>query len=131
MEAVAELGAVPFMVLPTATQDPPEGQANPAIPTNPGGAAASAQLAPPFALVRKTGAVAPVPIAPPATQAVAEEHETSKTEADENGRSIDVNVLPPSVVSMASPGASGFVTPLGLGPTATQRRLVGHEIEKS
>jgi hypothetical protein len=129
--AVLEVTAVPLLVLPTAIHAPPEGHDSPATPMNFGGAVALTQLAPPLVLERKTGAAAPVPMAPPATHEVAEAQETSKTAALATGNVTALKVLPPSVVSTASPGAAGLFVPTGLGPTATQRLTLGQVMDRS
>jgi hypothetical protein len=89
------------------------------------------QLDPPSVEDKKTGALAPVPMAPLATHEVAEAHDTSKTDALDAGSVTAENVLPPSVVSTASPGAAGSLAPIGLGPTAMHNELVGHEMDSS
>jgi hypothetical protein len=96
-----------------------------------GGAVALAQLAPPLVLDKKTGVLAPVPMAPPATHEAAVEQETSKTEAEAGGKVTAAKVVPPSVVSMALPGALGLFTPEALGPTAIQVVALGQVIESS
>jgi hypothetical protein len=99
---------IPLAVWPTATHGPPLGQARPATAVKLGGADPVVQVEPPSALVRKTGALAPVAVAPEAEQAVGDAQETSKTEAEPAGSVTTLKVAPPSVVSTASPGAVGF-----------------------
>jgi hypothetical protein len=122
---------VPLAALPTATHDPPDGHEMSEMALNDGGGVALAQVEPPSELLRKTGAVAKLPVAPPATQLVDDEQETLKTLADDAGSATDLKVDPPSVVSIASPGKVGSVGPSAFGPTATHVELDGHVIENS
>jgi hypothetical protein len=121
----------PLVELPVTTHDPPVGHDNPEIATKPGGGAALLQVAPALVLAKKTGAVAPELWAPAATQDVADEHETSRTEADAAGNVTALKVAPPSVVSMASPGTFGTEKPDAFGPTATQTVDDGQVMERS